>query len=274
MNKILLKVIGLTYTESQSKAYVLILGKSGTKKRIPILIGNFEAQAIAMKMENIKPQRPITHDLFVSIAEAFDFILEEILITDFNKGVFFSKLYFKTKNKDQYVIIDSRTSDAVALALRFNCPIYCDEKVFKDTSIYIDFDPKTDTQEESKKTKKEDETEKSPIDSMIREYMEELENIEKDIDDDNEDNAEDDTDKDEKTNKNTIIDNFFNQSLEDIINLLDKNLTTKANNPHLEEIFVLKKLLQSAIDKEEYEQAAIFHKKIIQKINSFNKRYK
>jgi bifunctional DNase/RNase len=149
MEKILLEIVGLSYTESQSKAYALILGEKGSKRRIPILIGSYEAQSIVLKLENIKPSRPGTHDLFHTFAETFGIRLVEIIINDFSEGIFYSKLI--CNSADTLFEIDSRTSDAVALALRFNCPIYAFENVLEKTSILLDFEENkedADTKEE------------------------------------------------------------------------------------------------------------------------------
>jgi len=157
MEKVLLEIVGLSYTESQSKAYALILGEKGTKRRIPILIGSYEAQSIVLKLENIKPSRPGTHDLFLSFAEAFGIKLEEIIINDFTEGIFYSKLICKMN--EAIIEIDSRTSDAVALALRFNCPIYAFENVLEKTSIYLDIEDKEETSDSKEVTDNPFETE-------------------------------------------------------------------------------------------------------------------
>lgn len=137
MNKISLKVLGLSYSETQSGAYALILAENGGDKRIPIIIGAFEAQAIAIELEGLKPPRPLTHDLFVQFADAFKIEVTEINIYKLEEGVFFSNIVLK--NEKSNIVLDSRTSDAVALALRFKCPIYTTPDVMSKAGIYIEF---------------------------------------------------------------------------------------------------------------------------------------
>lgn len=136
MEKIKLEIMGLSYSKSQTGAYALILAEEGGKRRLPIIIGGFEAQAIAIELEKMKPSRPLTHDLFKSFALSFNIYIVEVLIYRFAEGVFYAKLVatdgVTTKE------IDSRTSDAVALAIRFNCPINTYESVMKDAGIVLD----------------------------------------------------------------------------------------------------------------------------------------
>lgn len=138
MEKISLEVMGLSYSKSQSGAYALILAEENGKRRLPIIIGGFEAQAIAIELEKMKPNRPLTHDLFRSFALEFNLYISEVIIHKFVEGVFYAKIYASdgmiTKE------IDSRTSDAVALALRFKCPINTYESVMKDAAILIEDD--------------------------------------------------------------------------------------------------------------------------------------
>ena len=136
MEKIKLEIMGLSYSKSQTGAYALILAEEGGKRRLPIIIGGFEAQAIAIELEKMKPSRPLTHDLFKSFALSFNIYIVEVLIYRFAEGVFCAKLVatdgVTTKE------IDSRTSDAVALAIRFNCPVNTYESVMKDAGIVLD----------------------------------------------------------------------------------------------------------------------------------------
>jgi len=135
MEKIKLEIIGMSYSQSQSGAYALILGEAEGIRRLPIVIGGFEAQAIAIELEKIKPTRPLTHDLFRSFAEKFGIIITEIIINKFNDGVFYSQLV--CYDGDKIIEIDSRTSDAVALALRFHCPIYTYENILSAAGVII-----------------------------------------------------------------------------------------------------------------------------------------
>ena len=143
MEKIRLEIIGMSYSQSQSGAYALILGEKGGKRRLPIIIGGFEAQSIAIELEKIKTPRPLTHDLFKSFAESFGITISEVIINKFSEGVFYAALICNNGNSD--LEIDSRTSDAIALALRFKCPIYTFESIMVAAGILID--------EESEKSK-------------------------------------------------------------------------------------------------------------------------
>ncbi len=133
MEKIRLEIIGMKYSQSQSGAYALILEERNGKRRLPIIIGSFEAQAIAIELEKIKTPRPLTHDLFRSFAESYGIRLMEVVINKFQDGVFFAKLVCIQDNNMQEV--DSRTSDAIALALRFNCPIYTYDSILDAAGI-------------------------------------------------------------------------------------------------------------------------------------------
>ena len=133
MELITLTLVGISYSESQKDAYVLILGEKDGERRIPIIIGNYEAQAIAIVLENIKIPRPLTHDLIKSMAENLDFTISNVFIDRFENGVFYSKLTIF--QNDKKIEIDSRTSDAVALAIRFVCPIYTTEEIISRTGI-------------------------------------------------------------------------------------------------------------------------------------------
>ncbi len=136
MKKIRLEIIGMSYSQSQSGAYALILGVVGENRRLPIIIGGFEAQSIAIELEKMKPTRPLTHDLFKSFATQFNINLKEVVINKFENGIFYSKLVCQA---EQHVIeIDSRTSDAVALAIRFKCPIFTFEKIIGEAGISMD----------------------------------------------------------------------------------------------------------------------------------------
>ena len=143
MDKIKLEIKGLSYSQASSGAYALILGEVDGKRRLPIVIGGAEAQSIAMELEKIKPARPLTHDLFKSFADAFNIKLNEVIIYKFAEGVFYSKLLCASDNIE--LSIDSRTSDAVALAIRFGSDIYTVAEVMNDAAIVIE--EETDTEE-------------------------------------------------------------------------------------------------------------------------------
>lgn len=135
--KIKLNILGLSYSQTQSGAYALVLAEEEGERRIPIIIGGVEAQSIAIKLEGLEPPRPLTHDLFLNFARAFTIDLMEVIIYKLEEGIFYSELVCFKNN--EVIRIDSRTSDAVALALRFNCPIYTYEEILSKAGIVLDF---------------------------------------------------------------------------------------------------------------------------------------
>lgn len=139
MSKIKLNVLGISYSQTQSGAYALVLAEEEGERRIPIIIGGFEAQAIAIQLEGLKPPRPLTHDLFLSFATAFGISIQEINIYKLEEGVFYSKLICQDGEKQ--MTVDARTSDAIALALRFKCSIYTTEDILSKSGIVIDIEP-------------------------------------------------------------------------------------------------------------------------------------
>lgn len=142
MKKIRLKILGLSYSQDQSGAYALVLAETDGNRRIPIIIGAVEAQAIAINLEGLKPPRPLTHDLFTTVLSTFDIQITEVFIHAFEEGIFYAEM--KLAGEKGNFNIDSRTSDAIALALRCNCPIYTTEEVMSQTGILIDFEDKAE----------------------------------------------------------------------------------------------------------------------------------
>ena len=136
MKRIKLNIVGLSYSQTQSGAYALVLSEVNGKRRLPIVIGPSEAQAIAIALEALTPHRPLTHDLFKHLAEAFHIVLEEIIIYNLVDGVFYAKLICTDGIKK--IEIDSRTSDAVALAVRFECPIITNESILSVAGIVVE----------------------------------------------------------------------------------------------------------------------------------------
>ena len=136
MKKVRLEIVGLSYSQTQSGAYALVLGESAGSRRLPIIIGGFEAQAIAIELEKMTPTRPLTHDLFKSFSETFNIDVTEVLIYNLVEGIFYAKLICTDGTRD--VEIDARTSDAIALAVRFNCPIFTYEFILKSAGIVLD----------------------------------------------------------------------------------------------------------------------------------------
>lgn len=143
MDKIKLEIAGLSYSQTQSGAYALVLSESGGKRQLPIIIGGFEAQAIAIELEKMTPTRPLTHDLFKNFALSFQISVKEVIIYNLVEGIFFSKIVCE---RDGHVTeIDARTSDAIAIGVRFNCPIFTFENILSSAGILMD---ETETNEE------------------------------------------------------------------------------------------------------------------------------
>lgn len=150
LKKIKLEILGLSSSQSQTGSFALVLGEAGGNRRLPIIIGMFEAQAIAIEIEKIVPNRPMTHDLFKSFASTFHFHVEEIVISDLKEGVFFAKIVCTDGLKKTE--IDARPSDAIAVGLRFDAPIFTYENILAEAGIVL-----TDEEEEEEKDEKEKE---------------------------------------------------------------------------------------------------------------------
>lgn len=136
MDKVKLEIVGLSYSQTQSGAYALVLAEVGGKRSLPIIIGGFEAQAIAIELEKMTPTRPLTHDLFKSFAVSFGISVREVVIYNLNEGIFYAKLV--CEKDGQLSEIDARTSDAIALGVRFKCPIYTFENILSSAGILLD----------------------------------------------------------------------------------------------------------------------------------------
>jgi uncharacterized protein len=136
MKKIELNIVALSHSVTQSHNYAVVLGEKNGSRRLPIVIGGFEAQAIAVAMERMTPNRPLTHDLFKKTIQTFDITIKAILINNLLDGIFYAKLVCERQNEE--VEIDSRTSDAIALAVRFDCPIYTYEFILEAAGVVLD----------------------------------------------------------------------------------------------------------------------------------------
>jgi len=136
MKKIKLDIVGLSYSQTQSGAYALVLGEVNGRRRLPIIIGSFEAQAIAIEIEKMTPSRPLTHDLFKSFAQAYQITIQEVIIYNLVDGIFYARLICSDGKKTAE--IDARTSDAIAMAVRFDCPIYTHEFILSTAGIVIE----------------------------------------------------------------------------------------------------------------------------------------
>jgi bifunctional DNase/RNase len=136
MDKVKLNIVGLSYSQTQSGAYALVLGEDQGKRRLPIIIGGFEAQAIAIELEDMTPTRPLTHDLFKNFAESFEIDVKEVIIYNLVEGIFYAKLICKHQGKE--IEVDARTSDAIAISVRFKCPVYTYEFILSSAGIILD----------------------------------------------------------------------------------------------------------------------------------------
>lgn len=138
MGRIKLNVLGISYSQTQSGAYALVLSEEEGNRRIPIIVGGFEAQAIAIELEGLTPPRPLTHDLFKNFSDSFGIRILEVSIHKLEEGVFFANIL--CDNGDHKITLDARTSDAIALALRFHCPIFTTEEIVEKAGIVLDFE--------------------------------------------------------------------------------------------------------------------------------------
>ena len=136
-SRIQLEILGLSESQTQTGAYALVRGESDGRRRLPIIIGNFEAQAIAIELEGMKPSRPLTHDIFKTFADTFEIGVKEVIIYNLVEGIFFAKLIC-TRADGEDVEIDTRTSDGIALAVRFKCPIYTYEFILGSAGIILE----------------------------------------------------------------------------------------------------------------------------------------
>lgn len=171
MEKIRLEIIGLSSSQSHTGSFALILGEVEGNRRLPIIIGMFEAQAIAIEIEKVTPQRPMTHDLFKSFASTFHFQVNEILISDLREGVFYAKLI--CSDGIHITEIDARPSDAIAIGLRFDVPIYTYEPVMSEAGILMN----EEDEEEEEDSDMNDESDESNLDGSWEESSEDESNF-------------------------------------------------------------------------------------------------
>lgn len=160
MKKIELDIVALSHSVTQSHNYAVVLGEQHGTRRLPIVIGGFEAQAIAVAMERMTPNRPLTHDLFKNSLETFEIDLKEVIINNLLDGIFYARLI--CLQNGQLIEIDSRTSDALAMAVRFNCPIYTYEFILDAAGVVLEDPEDPATARPSSKTKKPSEVSKKP----------------------------------------------------------------------------------------------------------------
>ncbi len=170
MKKIELEIVALSHSITQTHSYAVVLGEVNGLRRLPIVIGGFEAQAIAVALEKMQPSRPLTHDLMKNFMTAFNIELHEIIISDLQEGIFYSKLVCSSDNDT--IEIDSRTSDALALAVRFGCPVYTYEHILESAGILME-DAGTSTKKR-KTTTVEEEGSPNNLKSLSLEELETL----------------------------------------------------------------------------------------------------
>ena len=139
MDLIRLHIRGISYSQTQTGAYALILEEDFGKRKIPVIIGNFEAQSIALALQkDLTPPRPITHDLFTNFAKSLHFVVKAVFIYKLKDGVFYSNILFQNRDTDEEIEIDSRTSDAIALAVRFEAPVYATKEILEKAGVYME----------------------------------------------------------------------------------------------------------------------------------------
>ncbi|MFA5573549.1 MAG: bifunctional nuclease family protein [Brumimicrobium sp.] len=183
MEKVELEIIGLSYSQTQSGAYALVLSEVGGKRRLPIIIGGFEAQAIAIELENMIPSRPLTHDLFKNFAESFDISIKEVIIYKLKEGVFFSKLICEKDGKE--IELDTRTSDAIAIAVRFKCKVYTYESILGSAGLRLDQEGESEESEDVYPLESEPKKETS-VNQLASLTLEELnQHLDKAVEDEN-----------------------------------------------------------------------------------------
>lgn len=156
-----MEVVALSHSITQTHSYAVVLGEVNGTRRLPIVIGGFEAQAIAVALENIEPTRPLTHDLMKNFMMAFDVELLEVVVSDLQEGIFYAKLVCFTEKHT--IEIDSRTSDALALAVRFHCPIFVYENILENAGLEV-----SDSEKPKKKVKKQEEA--APVPTGNEDY--------------------------------------------------------------------------------------------------------
>ena len=163
MEKVKLEIVGLSYSQTQSGAYALVLSEVGGKRRLPIIIGGFEAQAIAIELEKMTPTRPLTHDLFKNFALDFGIQVKEVIIYNLVEGIFYAKLVCELNGEIKE--IDARTSDAIAIGVRFECPVYTYETILSSAGILLDESDDFSTEPEAS-TVEEEVGKKPPMSSL------------------------------------------------------------------------------------------------------------
>ncbi|MCH2044615.1 MAG: bifunctional nuclease family protein [Saprospiraceae bacterium] len=157
MEKIELEIVALSHSLAQTQNYAIVLGEQTGARRLPIVIGGFEAQAIAVAMESMTPARPMTHDLFKNSLQAFQIEIKEVIINNLVDGIFYAALICQ-KSGGELIEIDSRTSDALALAVRFGCPIYTYDFILEQAGIILEEETEKEVQKAKQRRQKKEKT--------------------------------------------------------------------------------------------------------------------
>lgn len=177
-NKIQVKIVGLSTSQAQSGSFALVLGEAEGNRKLPIIIGMAEAQAIAIELEKIKPNRPLTHDLFKELMVNFNIFIKEVNIYNLKEGIFYSKIIFKSEMGEQ-VEIEARPSDAVALAIRVDAPIFVDSVIISEAGIIFSDEeegPETDIHPQDEVSKNDDSISRFSNDELLKLLNEAIEN--------------------------------------------------------------------------------------------------
>ena len=173
MKKIELDIVALSHSVTQSHNYAVVLGEILGSRRLPIVIGGFEAQAIAVAMEKMSPNRPLTHDLFKNTLETFNIELKEVVISNPLDGIFYAKLV--CLRNGEFFEIDSRTSDAIAMAVRFDCPIFTFEFIMEQAGVVLDeAEEERMTSSATRSSKKNELTEDAPLHTYSKDSLNKL----------------------------------------------------------------------------------------------------
>lgn len=170
MQKIRLDIVALSHSVTQSHNYAVILGEEGGKRRLPIVIGGFEAQSIAVAIENMTPNRPLTHDLFKNSLDAFDIEITEVIINNLLDGIFYAQLVCAQDGKS--ISIDARTSDAISMAVRFGCPIYTYDFIMDTAGVILENEQETSTKKEPAPRKSLEDLTVQALEKMLEEALE------------------------------------------------------------------------------------------------------
>lgn len=169
MQKIRLDIVALSHSVTQSHNYAVILGEEDGKRRLPIVIGGFEAQSIAVAIENMTPNRPLTHDLFKNSLDAFDIEIKEVVINNLLDGIFYAQLVCHQDGKT--ISIDARTSDAISMAVRYGCPIYTYDFIMDTAGVILENEQESEAKKDRTKKRTLDDMNLNALEKMLEEAL-------------------------------------------------------------------------------------------------------